>query len=225
MPDSVRFGVDTASIRGARDDAARRMLRAGSDAVRVTTRELEQDLEQLVRSAVPGGLWRAIKSAVYPRTGMARNPAGEIYINGGSRTQGAFDFFTKPGRIVGKDGFYLAIPLPAAGSRGRNRNLTPGEWERRTGIRLRFVYRPGRASLLVVDEGTLNGRTGTFRPITRKRTQADERRGFLRGATSTPIFVLIPSVAFANRVALQPVIDAAAGRLPAAIATRLTGGA
>ena len=101
MPDSVRFGVDTASIRGARDDAARRMLRAGSDAVRVTTRELEQDLEQLVRSAVPGGLWRAIKSAVYPRTGMARNPAGEIYINGGSRTQGAFDFFARHSRPGG----------------------------------------------------------------------------------------------------------------------------
>jgi hypothetical protein len=222
MADSVRFGVDTASIRSARDDAARRMLRAGSDAVRVTTRELEQDLEQLVRSAVPGGLWRALKSAVYPRSGIARNPAGEIYLNGGSRTKGAFEFFTRPGRIAGKDGFYLAIPLPAAGSRGRNRNLTPGEWERRTGIRLRFVYRPGRASLLVADEGTLNGRTGTFRPITRKRTQADERRGFLRGATTTPIFVLIPSVAFANRVALQPVIDAAGAKLGSIVAQRLS---
>ncbi|MCK0533402.1 DUF6441 family protein [Sphingobium agri] len=221
MADSIAFGIDTGAIRAARDDAARRFLRAGTEAIRVTTRELEQDLEQLVRSAVPGGLWRALKSSVYPRSGIARNPAGEIYINGGARTQGAFSFFTTPGRVAGKDGFFLAIPLPAAGSRGRNRNLTPGEWERRTGIRLRFVYRPGRASLLVADEGVLNGRTGTFRPITRKRTQADERRGFLRGATTTPIFVLIPSVAHANRVALRPVIDAAGAKLSMNVRRRL----
>ena len=78
-----------------------------------------------------------------------------------------------------------------------------------------------RASLLVADEGTLNGRTGTFRPITRKRTQADARRGFTRGATTTPIFVLIPSVAHANRVALQPAIDAAGAKLGGEVAKRL----
>ncbi|WP_188064760.1 DUF6441 family protein [Sphingobium sp. KCTC 72723] len=218
------FEIDTASLRRARDEGVRRVLTAGADAIRSTTRNLEQDLEALVRGAVRGKLWRALKSDVFPDRGPARNPAGTVYINGGGRTKGAFAFFTQPGRIVGKDGFYLAIPLPAAGSRGGSRNLTPGEWERRTGIRLRFVYRPGRASLLVADEGTLNGRTGTFRPITRKRTQADERRGFTRGATTTPIFVLMPSVQFANRVALQPTINAAAGRLAAEVSKRLQSG-
>lgn len=220
MADST-FTIDTESLRAAREQTMRKVLAAGSSAIRSTTRELENDLETLVRGAVPGNLWRALKSEAFPKTGIARNPAGTVYINGGSRTKGAFSFFTQPGRIVGKDGFYLAIPTAAAGSRGRNRNLTPGEWERRTGIRLRFVYRPGRASLLVADEGTLSGRTGTFRAITRKRTKADERRGFTRGATTTPIFVLIPSVAHANRVALQPVIDGAAGRLTVALQAQL----
>ena len=216
------LSIDVASLRSAREQTMRRVLAAGADAVRSTTRELEQDLETLVRSAVPGNLWRALKSDAFPRTGIARNPAGTVYINGGTRTKGAFSFFTTPGRVVGRDGFYLAIPTAAAGTRGRNRNLSPGEWERRTGIRLRFVYRPGRASLLVADEGTLNGRTGTFRPITRKRTQADERRGFTRGATTTPIFVLIPSVAHANRVAMQPVIDAAGAKLGSEVTRRIS---
>lgn len=221
MADTVALSIDTGSLKASREAMMRRMLAAGTNAIRSTTRELERDLEALVRDAVPGNLWRALKSDAFPERGIARNPVGTVYVNGGPRTKGAYSFFTQPGRIVGKDGFYLAIPTAAAGSRGRNRNLTPGEWERRTGIRLRFVYRPGRASLLVADEGTLNGRTGAFRPITRKRTAADERRGFTRGATTTPIFVLLPSVQFANRVALQPVIDAAGARLGSEVVRRM----
>lgn len=218
------FAIEAAQIRAAREETARRVLSAGTEAVREATRELELDLEGLVRGAVPGKLWRALKSKTFPRAGIARNPAGEVFLNGGARTRGAFQFFTRPGRITGKDGFYLAIPLPAAGSRGRMRNLTPGEWERRTGQRLRFVYRPGRASLLVADNGTLNGRTGAFRPITRQRTAADARRGFQRGAATVPIFVLIPQVDFANRVAMEPYIAAAAAAIGGRVARKLREG-
>lgn len=221
MTDAVSLQFDQASLIAAQEQSMRRALTASTNAVRVTTRELERDLEDLVRAAVPGRLWRSLASNVFPRSGIAREPSGTVYVNGGRRSRGAFQFFTQPGRITGKDGFYLAIPTAAAGSRGRLRDLTPGEWERRNGIKLRFVYRPGRASLLVADEGTLNGRTGTFRPITRKRTAADARRGFTRGSATVPIFVLIASVAFGNKVSLQPAINAATGRLSRNVAREL----
>jgi hypothetical protein len=46
--------------------------------------------------------------------------------------------------IRSKDGFWLAIPTPAAGksTRGGRRGsapTTPGEWEHRIGLRLRFI--------------------------------------------------------------------------------------
>ena len=48
-----------------------------------------------------------------------------------------------------ENGFWLAIPLPAAGKSLRGGRITPGEWERRRGLRLRFVYRRMGPSLLV----------------------------------------------------------------------------
>ena len=39
--------------------------------------------------------------------------------------------------IRSKEGFWLAIPLPAAGKSLRGGRITPGEWERRRGLRLR----------------------------------------------------------------------------------------
>ena len=215
--------VDTKALAQTADRLARAYLRAGKDAVEETTKGLERELEDLTRSQVPGKLWRAWKSEVFPKgSAIAREPVGTVFINGGTRSRGAMTFWSQPGRIVGKSGQWLAIPLPAAGSRGRLRNLTPGEWERAHGQRLRFVYRGGRRSaLLVADMGTTNTRTGSFRPITRARTAADQRRGFVRGEQSVPIFVLVPQVAFGNRISIQPVIARAQGRLAENVAERI----
>ncbi|MBL9058884.1 MAG: hypothetical protein JNK88_02515, partial [Mangrovicoccus sp.] len=59
--------------------------------------------------------------------------------------------------IRSKHGFFLAIPLPAAGAKGLgNTRITPGGWERPTGQRLRFVYRRRSPSLLVADDARLS---------------------------------------------------------------------
>lgn len=205
------FSIEGAALAGER--ATREQLSIATRAVSEITRAAEQQLEARTREAVPGRLWRAWKSETFPRRGPAREPAGTIFINGGSRSRGAIDFLTSPGRIQKDDGGWLAIPLPAAGPRGRTRNLTPGEWERQNGARLRFVYRPGKSALLVADLGTTNARTGTFRPITRARRAADERRGFLRGEQTVPIFVLVPFVPFRNAFAINDVLDPLPGRL------------
>ncbi len=206
--------LDIAQLRGASDRITRRFLRAGKETVSEGTKRLERDLEALTRGAVPGNLWRAWGSQVYPKgAALARNPAGEVFVTGGARAKGAMTFWSSSGRIKGKSDQWLAIPTEAAGPRGRARDLTPGEWERRNGQRLRFVYRGGRRSALLVAEGTTNARSGGYRPITRARTAADQRRGFLRGAQTVVIFVLVPIVAFKNAIAVEPVVEKARARI------------
>lgn len=211
MTTQVEISFDDLAALG--DRIIRGELKAARQAAAEVTREVEKALEERTREAVPGRLWRAWRSDIYPKAGISREPAGIVSINGGSRSRGALEFFTSPGRIQGRNGQWLAIPLPAAGPRGRTRNLTPGDWERQTGKRLRLVYRPGKPGLLVADMGTINARTGTFRPITRARTAADARRGFMRGEQTVPIFVLVPFVPFRNAFSIDQVVAPVAGRL------------
>ena len=49
-----------------------------------------------------------------------------------------------------KNGFWRAIPTPAAGKSLRGGRITPGEWERHTDLRRRFIYRRPGPSLLAV---------------------------------------------------------------------------
>ncbi|MGH8573839.1 MAG: DUF6441 family protein, partial [Gammaproteobacteria bacterium] len=102
-----------------------------------------------------------------------------------------------------------AIPTDAAlgGRRGwgggrKFTDLTPGEWERKNGAKLRLVYRSRGASLLVLDEARLSGKRKLGRQI------AASRRGKGKGETIV-MFVLVPSVAHANRLALRPIIERA----------------
>lgn len=215
MADSVELLIDPAEIARAGDKLVRSYLAAGTRAVGTTTRNLEQRLEQATQAAVPGRLWRAWQSSTFPKSGPARDPVGTVWLKGGARTRGAIEFWTQPGAIRGRGGQYLAIPLPAAGSQGRSRNLTPGEWERRTGIRLRFVYRQGKPSLLVAPGGT-TGRGGVFRELTKgKRGRIAQGRSGANPLVDAiiPIFVLLPMVKFGNAFAIEPMIEASYGEL------------
>lgn len=213
MADGVDLTIDAAKLAADGDRLVRRYLSAGTGAVSETTRRLEQRLEDATEASGGKRLARAWQSSRYPERGPARNPVGTIWLKGGARTRGAIAFWTQPGAIVGREGQYLAIPLPAAGSRGRSRMLTPVEWEAEHNIELRPVFRPGRAPLLVADQGTTNARSGVFRPITRARTAADQRRGFVRGEQTVPIFVLMPLVRFRNAFAIDPLVLEAEGEL------------
>ena len=108
--------------------------------------------------------------------------------------------------IRSKNGFWLAIPTPAAGKSARGGRITPGEWERRSGLRLRFVYRRTGPSLLVA-EGRLN---------TRGRAVASRSRTG-RGVTTVPIFLLVPQVKLQKRLDLVRDARAAQDALPGAI--------
>ncbi|HCB75399.1 MAG TPA: hypothetical protein DEP91_04380 [Sphingomonas bacterium] len=218
MADGVDLAFEDSAFTQAGDRIVRDYLTAGTRAVGGATRQLEKRLEDATRAGVPGKLWRAWQSTAYPKDGPAKNPAGTVWLRGGARTRGAFQFWTRPGAVKGKSGQFLAIPTAAAGNRGRGRDLTPGEWEQRTGVRLRFVYRRGRASLLVADRGTVQTARGTytaFKPLTGKRQAADARRGFSRREATAIIFVLLPMVKHRNSVAVEPIINASDGELAA----------
>ncbi|WP_010218847.1 DUF6441 family protein [Sphingomonas sp. PAMC 26621] len=209
MPNNgADLSIDAAKIAKDTDKLVRRYLTAGTVAVSTATRSLEKKLEAATQAAVPGKLWRAWQSSRFPQSGPAQNPVGTIWLKGGSRTRGAIQFWTQPGAIRGKGGQFLAIPLPAAGPRGRGRDLTPGEWERRNpGMRLQFVYRPGKPSLLVAVDAVLSGRKQIARGNTARRIAAG------RASATVPIFVLLPLVKFRNAFAVEPIVAASEGEM------------
>ena len=108
--------------------------------------------------------------------------------------------------IRSKDGFWLAIPLPAAGKSTRGGRITPGEWERRRGLRLRFVYRRTGPSLLVA-EGRLNT----------KGQAVVSRSKIGRGKVTAPIFLMVPQVKLPKRLNLDRDAERALDSVPGLI--------
>lgn len=212
----ISFDIDAQSVFGVQQRITREQLGAAKGAVETTTRWLEKELEAVTRSAVPGRLWRAWGSEVYPGPGkIARDPAGMVFVNGRDRSVGAMTFWTKPGRVVGKAGQWLAIPTDAVPRRGRQRRaLTPVEVEAEYNKELIFLPagRGSRNATLVL-EGMTNARTGAYRPRTARRVAADRRRGVERHIERIVMFVLVPFVNFGNRVAVEPVVFRAGKRL------------
>ena len=100
----------------------------------------------------------------------------------------------------------MAIPTPAAGKSSRGGRITPGEWERRTGLRLRFVYRRRGPSLLVA-EGRVN---------TRGRAAASKSKTG-RGVATVPIFLLVPQVKLRKRLDLARDAERAVDGVPGMI--------
>lgn len=115
--------------------------------------------------------------------------------------------------IRSENGFWLAIPLPAAGTLPGNARMTPLQFERRTGQRLRFVYRPGRPALLVVDDARMSS---SGRAVANRRRV--RRDGIRSGSQTIPVFVLVPQVRLRKRLDVERLARAAGERLPALVA-------
>ena len=99
---------------------------------------------QVQGSGLGPNLARTIRRQTYPKTGTSLRAAALVW----SKASKIVDAFDRGVTIRSSDGFYLAVPLPAAGAKGLGRKrITPGGWEARTGRRLTFVYRKGRHPL------------------------------------------------------------------------------
>jgi hypothetical protein len=177
--------------------------RAVSQAVSQAGTELKEGWRAQITGAGLGGrLANTIRSEPFPKGRPSLNAAVMVWSKA-SVIVGAHD--TGP-LIRSKSGFWLAIPTPAAGKSARGGRITPGEWERRSGLRLRFVYRRSGPSLLV-SEGRLN---------TRGRAVGSRSRSG-RGATTVPIFLLVPQVKLRKRLDLARDAERAQGAVPGMI--------
>ena len=195
------------SLTGDIVNAMRAEILAGEKAVTASMRAAGNDLKsnwraQITRARLGQRLANTIRSKTYPGTGESLEAAALVWSNA-PQIIGAHD--TGP-LIRSKDGFWLAIPTPAAGKGTRGKALTPGEWERRRGLRLRFVYRRGGPSLLVAD-GRLNSRG--LGVVSRSKTG--------RGQSTVPIFLLVPQVKPAKRLSLGRDAERAQASIPGLI--------
>ena len=182
---------------------------AGERAVTAALREAGSGLKVAWRGQITGAglgtrLANSIRLASFPKSGDSLNAAALVWSNA-PVIIGAHD--TGP-LIRSKDGFWLAIPTPAAGKSARGGRITPGEWERRTGLRLRFIYRRRGPSLLVA-EGRLNS----------KGRAVGSRAKTGRGLITVPIFLLVRQVKLPKRLDLardaERTVDDVPGRIVA----------
>lgn len=207
----MRVKVDLPNVSEVSRELRGEIYLAGVRAVQRATRQLEQDLEAQTRAVVQGNAWRAWKSVSYPSSARpAKSPVGFVFGNGGRRTKAMLEYWSTPGVNRSAAGFWRAIPTKAAGSTGRDRNLTPAEWERRTGIKLDMVVPPsarGRYAFLVASGTLAKNKSGALRKLTDRR----EAQG--REKITIPIFILIPEQVHANRVSISSATERAYQRM------------
>jgi hypothetical protein len=182
-------------------------IRAGERAVSQAVTEAGNSVKSSWRAQITGAglgqrLANTIRSEQFPKGRPSLSAAAVVW----SKAPVIIGAHETGPLIRSRNGFWLAIPTPAAGKSPRGGRITPGEWERRSGLRLRFVYRRTGPSLLVA-EGRLN---------TRGRAVASRSRTG-RGATTVPIFLLVPQVKLRKRLDLARDAEAAQEKFPRVI--------
>ena len=166
---------------------------AGERAVTAAMHQAGGDLKADWRGQITGAglgqrLARSIRNKTYPERGESLDAAAFIW----SKAPKIIRAHDKGMLIRSKLGFYLAIPTEAAGKGRGGARLTPGEWERRRGMRLRFIYRRNGPSLLVAEKARINTRG----------TAVASRSKTGRGQVTAPIFLLVPQVKLRKRLDL-----------------------
>lgn len=193
---------------------------AVTTAVRSASAALKAELRsQVVSSGLGARLSKTWQDRVYPEKRPSLNAAGLVY----SKAPKLIGVFDRGATIKAKNGFWLAIPLPAAGKYGDGRQrITPGDFERRTGLKLRFVYRRGRPALLVAEGARVNSKG---RAVARR--YKDRTSGFdytpLKNRVVIPVFILVPQVTLRKRLDIAGAARRWETELPALVVATWTG--
>ncbi len=216
----MRFTLKTDDLVKGLAEAETEAARSVTGAMREVTEGLKSDLRADV---VDGGLGQRLantwRGKTYPEGAVSLEAASFVW----SKAPNIVDAFDRGVTIKSSRGFWLAIPTSAAGVKGIGttgamKRITPGGWERRTGMRLRFVYRRGRPSLLVADNARLS-KKGLARPnIGRTRGGAQFTR--LKGRSTVVVFILVPQVTLRKRLDIGSAAQRWADRVPGLIASR-----
>lgn len=154
---------------------------------------LKTDLRaQVVRSGLGEKMARTWKMRRYPASGFSLGTAGLVYAD----MPQVIRAFNDGAAITSGKGTFLAIPTPAAPKRGiGGKRINPSNFPEHSLGRLRFVYRRGAPSLLVVDNLRAgSGKRGGYR----KASESALKSG--RGLTTVVMFILVPMVMLKKRL-------------------------
>lgn len=197
-------------IDGDLDEGMQKEILAGERAVTDTMRTSGTMLRdswrgQITSSGLGDRLARTIRSRTFPQSGASIEAATLVW----TKAPEIVSAHDEGVEIRAKDGFWLSIPLPAAGKGRKGGRITPGEWERRTGMRLTFIYRRGKPSLLVAE-----GRVSKAGRAVQSRSKTG------KGLTSVPVFLLVPKVKLKKVLDLDASVRSVVDRVPSAIVQR-----
>lgn len=189
----------TEALEAEREEAAVAITTGTHGAGNALKLRLRALVMQIFGSQRLANTWRGM---AFPVGGKASlGPADLVY----SKAPHIIEAFSKTTTIKGSNGFWLAIPSPEAlQMRTANRRPTPHDVEQRLGIKLRFVYRQGKASLLVADKvRRKTGKRGGFA----KASQRALRTG---DTESVVMFYLVEQVTLSKRIDLDAEYERAA---------------
>jgi len=178
----MRLSVDVAgdTLRLMRQEIA-----AGEQAVSLAMRDaargLQSDWRRQITSAGLGDrLAKSIRAQTFPAGRKSVNAAALVW----SKAPQILRAHDAGAVIKPRSGRFLSIPTPAAGQGRFGARLTPEEWERRRGLKLRLVKRPGKPGLLVADGAR----------ISKAGVALESRSKTGRNQVTAVIFVLVPQV-------------------------------
>lgn len=204
----MRFTIQRPDLGKALAQTGKEIEHAVTFGMRDTANGLKQNLrDDVIAAGLGERLAKTWRGKTFPEVGESAEAAAFVW----SKAPKIIDTVDRGVTIRSPDGFWLAIPTAAAGPRGvgasgRSARITPGGWERRTGLRLRFVYRRGRPSLLVADGARINSKG---------RAAANRRK---TGLASVIVFILVPQVTLRKRLDIAAAARAWAKRVPSLIA-------
>lgn len=181
---------------------------AGQRAVSTTMHQVGGGLKEDWRGQITGaGLGRrlgnTIRLAVYPKGRDSLDAAALVW----SKAPVIIGAHETGPLIRARHGFWLAIPTPAAGKAARGQRVTPAGWEKKTGVKLRFVFRRRGPSLLVADAVRLN--TRGMAAVSKSKTG--------RGQVTVPIFLMVHQVKLPKRLDLARDAERALAAVPGRI--------
>lgn len=166
---------------------------------------------QVISAGLGPRLARTWRSRAYPNKG--HDAASLVW----SKAPQIVRTFDRGAVIKSKSGFWLAIPTAAAPKRGvGGKRITPSNFPEHRFGPLRFIYRKGQPSLLVVDGVRVSGKTG--RVGRRAKGGSYTKSGRIKsGITTVVMFVMVPQVKMPKRLDVRRAAEIWSRRTPSLI--------
>lgn len=209
----------SAALRGDLEKLMAEELRIAergvTDGIHAATKGLQNELR---RQVIGAGLGRRVanawRSRTFPERGQSLSAAGEVF----TRAPHIIRAFDEGALIRSQSGFWLAIPTENAPKQSGFKPVTPSNFPEHRFGKLRFVFRRGQPSLLVVDNVRINKSGRVSRQAKSPLTKSGR---FRKGLTTVVMFVLVPQVKLRKRLDVARATNRWEKRLPALIVSRM----